>query len=59
MHDGRWALPGGWADIGESPSEAVEREVREESGYEVRAVKLAALWDRRRHSRTPHVWHFD
>lgn len=38
--DGRWALPGGWADVGESLSEAVVREVREESGYETRAVKL-------------------
>jgi ADP-ribose pyrophosphatase YjhB (NUDIX family) len=41
--DGRWSLPGGWADIGESPSEAVVREVREESGYETRAVKLLAV----------------
>lgn len=30
--DGCWTLPGGWAEIGESPSEAVEREVFEESG---------------------------
>lgn len=41
--DGRWALPGGWADVGESLSEAVVREVREESGYETRAVKLLAV----------------
>ena len=40
LSDGRWALPGGWADVGESLSEAVVREVREESGYETRAVKL-------------------
>jgi len=31
--DGKWALPGGWADVGESPSESVEREVWEESGF--------------------------
>ena len=43
LSDGRWALPGGWADVGESPSEAVVREVREESGYEARAVKLLAV----------------
>jgi ADP-ribose pyrophosphatase YjhB (NUDIX family) len=43
--DGRWTLPGGWADVGESPSRAVEREVREESGYTVRAVKLAGVFD--------------
>ena len=45
--DGRWTLPGGWADVGDAPSEAVEREIREESGYEARAVKLLALEDRK------------
>jgi ADP-ribose pyrophosphatase YjhB (NUDIX family) len=45
----RWTLPGGWADVNERPSEAVAREVREESGFEVRAIKLAAVWDRTRH----------
>jgi len=34
--DGKWALPGGWADIGDAPAEMVAREVREESGFEVR-----------------------
>ena len=46
--DGRWTLPGGWADVGDAPSEAVEREIREESGYEARATKLLALEDRKR-----------
>jgi ADP-ribose pyrophosphatase YjhB (NUDIX family) len=55
--DGLWTLPGGWVDIGESPSEAVVREVREESGYETSAVKLLALYDRMRHEHPPHVWH--
>jgi hypothetical protein len=44
--DGRWALPGGWADVNESPREAVEREILEESGFQTRAGKLLALWDR-------------
>jgi len=43
LSDGRWALPGGWADVGESLAEAVVREVREESGYDTRAVKLLAV----------------
>ena len=47
--DGLWALPGGWADVGESPAECVEREVREESGFAVRASKLLAVWDGRGH----------
>jgi ADP-ribose pyrophosphatase YjhB (NUDIX family) len=56
-HDGRWTLPGGWADVNESPSEAVEREVQEESGYEARAVKLLALYDRRKHAHPPLLYH--
>lgn len=46
--DGRWTLPGGWADVGDAPSQAVEREIREESGYEAKAVKVLALEDRKR-----------
>lgn len=44
--DGGWTLPGGWVDVGESPGSAVEREVFEESGFRVRAVKLLAIFDR-------------
>ena len=44
--DGRWSLPGGWADPGEAPSVAVTREVLEETGYRAPAVKLIACWDR-------------
>ena len=52
-----WSLPGGWADIGESPSEAVEREVLEESGYRTRASKLIGLYERDRRADRPHLWH--
>jgi ADP-ribose pyrophosphatase YjhB (NUDIX family) len=51
--DGRWSLPGGWADVGWSPAAMVEREVAEESGYQVRARRLLALWDRSRHNPDP------
>jgi ADP-ribose pyrophosphatase YjhB (NUDIX family) len=47
--DGRWTLPGGWVDVNESPSQAIEKEIEQESGFRARAVKLAALWDRARH----------
>ena len=50
---GRWTLPGGWADVNETPSEAVVREVREESGFETRAVKLLAVYDREKQGHTP------
>jgi ADP-ribose pyrophosphatase YjhB (NUDIX family) len=55
ISDGRWTLPGGWADVNQSPRECVEREVREESGFEARAIKLAAVHDRRQ--RNPHAQH--
>jgi len=55
--DGRWTLPGGWADIDDAPSIAVTREVREEAGLEVRVRKLAALYDRRLHGHPPHRYH--
>jgi ADP-ribose pyrophosphatase YjhB (NUDIX family) len=44
--DGRWSLPGGWADPGDSPSAAVTREILEETGYHSSPVKLMACWDR-------------
>jgi ADP-ribose pyrophosphatase YjhB (NUDIX family) len=45
--DGGWTLPGGWADVNQSPAECVVREIAEESGFAARAVKLAALHDYR------------
>lgn len=51
--DGFWTLPGGWADVNDSPSEAAERETREESGFEVKAVKLAYVCDRAKHAHEP------
>jgi ADP-ribose pyrophosphatase YjhB (NUDIX family) len=43
--DGRWAMPGGWADIGDFPAKTVEREVWEESGFKVRVDKVIAVID--------------
>lgn len=51
--DGGWTLPGGWCDSGHTPSENVVREVWEESGFEVRVVKLAAVYDRNRQGHYP------
>jgi ADP-ribose pyrophosphatase YjhB (NUDIX family) len=46
--DGGWTMPGGWADVGDVPSEAAEREAREESGFEVRARRLVGVYDANR-----------
>jgi ADP-ribose pyrophosphatase YjhB (NUDIX family) len=51
--DGRWALPGGWADVNQTAAESVQREIEEESGYTARALKLAAVWDRSRQGHHP------
>ena len=57
--DGKWALPGGWVDVGDGPAFAVEREIREESGYLAKAVKLAALFDKNNpaHGHPPSILH--
>ena len=55
--DGKWTLPGGWVDVNESPSESVVREVFEESGYQTKALKLLACYDRNRHPHPPHPYH--
>lgn len=46
--DGRWAMPGGWADLGNSPASVAEREVWEESGFRVKAEKVVAVLDANR-----------
>jgi ADP-ribose pyrophosphatase YjhB (NUDIX family) len=55
--DNSWTLPGGWADIGDPPSVAAVREVREESGYEVAVKKLAAVYDRELHGHSAYPFH--
>ena len=50
---GRWTVPGGWADVNETPAQAAVREVREESGYETRVVKLLAVYDREKQGHQP------
>ena len=54
---GRWTIPGGWADVNQSPSESVIRELREEAGLEVKVRKLASVYDRARQGHPPHPFH--
>jgi ADP-ribose pyrophosphatase YjhB (NUDIX family) len=54
ISDGRWTLPGGWADVNQSAGECVIREIFEESGFTARALKLAAVYDYQRSGHPPH-----
>jgi len=53
--DGKWSLPGGWADIGLSPTEIAVKEAFEETGFNVKAKKLLAVLDKRCHSHPPQL----
>jgi ADP-ribose pyrophosphatase YjhB (NUDIX family) len=55
--DGLWTLPGGWADVNDSPSWAVEKEIEQESGFAARAMKLAAVYDRNKHDHPHYLFH--
>ncbi len=55
--DQRWCMPGGWADVGDIPSEMVAREVWEESGFEVTARKVLAVYDANRGGRPLEFFH--
>jgi ADP-ribose pyrophosphatase YjhB (NUDIX family) len=55
--DGRWSIPGGWADVGLTPFEVARKEVQEESGLEVVPEKLLAVLDKKRHDHPPDLFH--
>ncbi|HEY2676049.1 MAG TPA: NUDIX hydrolase [Steroidobacteraceae bacterium] len=54
ISDGKWTLPGGWADVNQSAGECVAREIAEESGFTARVLKLAAVYDYQRSGHPPH-----
>lgn len=54
ISDGKWTLPGGWADVNQSAGECVVREIAEESGFQARALKMAAVYDYQRSGHPPH-----
>ena len=55
--DGKWTLPGGWADVGYSPFEIAEKEIFEEAGIKVIPERLLAVFDKMKHSHPPDVYH--
>ena len=55
-NNGTWSLPGGWCDVLESVKSNTEKEIREESGLEAKAVKLIAVQDRNKHNEPYYVY---
>ena len=51
--DGRWSLPGGWADVGYGPKEVIVKEFKEETGLDVVPKNLLAVFDKRLHAHPP------
>lgn len=50
-NDGRWSMPGGWVDVMQSVMSNTVKEVKEEAGLDVEAVRLIAVQDRSLHNR--------
>jgi ADP-ribose pyrophosphatase YjhB (NUDIX family) len=55
--DGKWALPGGWADVNDTPSHAILKEIEQETGFTARVAKLAAVYDRNKRNHPPYLFH--
>jgi ADP-ribose pyrophosphatase YjhB (NUDIX family) len=51
--DGKWSLPGGWADIGHSPAETAAKECKEETGIDAVPKRLLAVFDKKKHAHPP------
>lgn len=54
--NGTWSLPGGWVDVLESAKSNTIKEVKEETGLDVEAVKLIALQDRNKHNKPVYAY---
>jgi ADP-ribose pyrophosphatase YjhB (NUDIX family) len=55
--DGKWTVPGGWADVNDTPSSAILKEIEQESGFTARVAKLAAIYDRNKHNHPAYLYH--
>ena len=57
ISDGLWAMPGGWLDVGDVPSEGAVREAKEESGFDVEPIKVIGVYDANRNSGRLELFH--
>lgn len=55
-NNGTWALPGGWCDVLESVKSNTEKEVKEETGLDAKAVKIISIQDRNKHNKPVYAY---
>lgn len=55
--DGLWTLPGGWCDVGLTPSENIEKEIKEETGLRTRTTRLLTIFDQTKHRESETMQH--
>ncbi|TAI47802.1 NUDIX hydrolase [Flagellimonas allohymeniacidonis] len=55
--DGKWTIPGGWADVGSTPSEVAVKEIFEETGLAARVVRLLGIYDKQVHPHPPEPYY--
>ncbi len=55
-NDGTWSLSGGWVDVMETVKSNTVKEVKEEAGLDVEAVRVIALHDRNLHNQPPYAY---
>ncbi|MBZ4248181.1 NUDIX hydrolase N-terminal domain-containing protein, partial [Streptococcus pneumoniae] len=46
--EGSWALPGGFGEVGYSPTENILKEIEEETGFKAKVERLLAVFDTNR-----------
>lgn len=54
--DGRWSMPGGWVDVMQSIRSNTVKEVKEEAGLDVEAIRIIAIHDRNKHNQPPYAY---
>lgn len=50
-NDGTWSLPGGWCDVLQSVASNTIKEVKEETGLDVKPNRIIAVQDRNKHNK--------
>ncbi len=55
--DGKWTIPGGWADIGSTPSEIAVKEIEEETGFKAEVIRFLGVYDKQVHPHPPEPYY--